>query len=56
MFALVIWTHYSGPLPQNDCVIAGTDEGKVVNISPDLAAVWEEDFVMSEMLILVLLQ
>ena len=42
--------------PQDDGVVTAGDEGEVVNVSPDLALVREEDLVMSQFFILAGIQ
>ena len=42
--------------PQDDGVVAAGDEGEVVNVSPDLALVREEDLVMPQFFILAGIQ
>ena len=39
-------------VPQYDRMIAATNESEVIDISPDLPLVWEEDLVVAQLLLL----
>ena len=39
-------------VPQYDRMIAATNESEVIDISPDLPLVWEEDLVVTQLLLL----